>query len=454
MDFISSLDIPIKLNNYGYFLRLALNTLQGDNFDYLLKRLDNNKELEKNEGGYSVGSLGDNNPKEALKKLIIFLKENKPKTEQLVKSLNKIERNCIVITDREDIDFLYSQIPKKYKVVSNSELKRLIKTKEAQNKILLFYSFNGYKDFEFIDNLANDIKLILYKQEGALYNKQLQLHEKKLEEEITSDDRLTICGIKYEFLQETPVKVNPTLEKIIERIDKRTRTAYEGYKDESDSLLDDLEEQIIYEVTFSDNKTIELESNETVFDKNGNLIKSFKLRDGDAVRIYPKEQLAENLFQIAIDVEPDKFGKVEEHSKLWLNALKDLDNKLKDREILYKQLRNNGLKVLPTTVDAYFRGARKFPMFNCDLKAILILAGQEAIFGKVKETKRLYNSTMIALGRGIKQELKSFLKDNTLGDILHKRNFTKETLSKFIERKMPLKLIKNIQIINHDPTEE
>ena len=96
------------------------------------------------------------------------------------------------------------------------------------------------------------------------------------------------------------------------------------------------------------------------------------------------------------------------------------------------------MKVLQTTIDAYFRGQRKFPMFNSDLRAILQLSGNELLYEEIKKSKRLYNSTMIALGRGIKQELKQFLKEKKIGDILQKKGFSKETLQKFIDECMPL----------------
>ena len=126
-----------------------------------------------------------------------------------------------------------------------------------------------------------------------------------------------------------------------------------------------------------------MESNETVFDDKGNLIKGYKLRVGDKIRIYPKEQLAENLLQIAIESEPEIFGKVETHAKLWLDTLKYLDKKYLTREQLYSELKEKGLRVLPQTVDAYFKGCRKYPMFNRDLKAIIQLSNNEKLINKI-----------------------------------------------------------------------
>lgn len=434
--YVSDLEYPIKLKSYGYFLRLVLNAIQEEQFDYLLMRLKSNKELERNEGGYE--DFGDNNPKEALKNLISYLKANNPKLKKLNEAISKTTKKTLYIVDREDIEFFKTNRNKNCQFITQKELKKFIKNGKLYKKPIVFYTFNGSKDFDFIYNLPNNVQLILYEQEKELYNKQLQIHTNQLEPELESEDRYKLCSVKYEPIVKQEVKVSPTLEQIIERLEQRSNTAYDGYKNESDSLLDDLEEEITYRIVLSNNSVVELESNETVFDEKGNLIKSYRLIIGSKIRIYPKEQLAENLFQIAVEVEPEKFGKIDEHATVWQNALKDLEQHTNDREQLYNKLKENGLRVLPATIDAYFRGQRKFPMFNSDLRAILKVAGKELLYEQIKKSKRLYNSTMIALGRGIKQELQQFLKDKTVGEILQKKSFTKETLQKFIDEYMPL----------------
>lgn len=97
-------------------------------------------------------------------------------------------------------------------------------------------------------------------------------------------------------------------------------------------------------------------------------------------------------------------------------------------------------------------------MYNTDICAICSLADEvlenknhvKDIYPKIKQSKRLYNSTMIVLGRGVKQELKQFLKDQTIGEILKKKAFTKEILKKFIEDYMPLLEITNIEEVNDE----
>lgn len=443
----TELDQAIKLSNYGYYVRLAFNALQEEGFDYALYRLKTNKELENNEGGYDINFFGEKNPKEALKRLIELLKDKKYKINKIRQLWEVSNKKIIIIADREDIDFLKKQLNTTKNILTYTELKKLLNNDDYKTKTLLFYSFDGSKkEFDFLYNLFNNIKLVLYSQERDLYFSQLQYHKTNIEKELTSNDRFTLCRIKYVPIAVTPVKVSPTLEDILKKLDESSQKTYDNYKDESDSLLDETEEQITYRVTLSNSTVEELESNETVFDSKGNLIKAFKLQVNKRVRIYSKEQLPEELLQIAMAEEPEIFGKVKEHSTFWQNALSSLGIKYKNnREKLYSLLKQNGLRVLPSTVDAYFRGNSKFPMFNRDLKAILELSNNLSLFNEIKKSKKLYNNTMIALGRGIKQELKQFLQEKTLGEILCKKNFTKETLQRFIEDKMPLLTITKIE---------
>ena len=448
MQYVSSLEIPIRLKSFGYFLRLSLNALQNEQFDYLLMRLKNNKELERNEGGYK--NFENKNPKEALRYLISHLKETNPKFNKLTEIISNTTNKTLFIVDREDIELFKKNRNKNCQFITQKELKKLFVNGEIYTKPIVFYSFNGSKDFNFIYNLPNNIHLVLYQQEKELYCKQLQIYMNQLETELASEDRYKICGVRYKPIVKKEFKVSPTLEQIIERLEQRSNTAYEGYKDESDSLLDDLEEEITYRIVLANNDVVELDSNETVFDKKGNLIKSYRLIVGSKIRIYPKEQLAENLFQIAVGVEPEKFGKIDEHAIIWQNSLKGFEQHTINREQLYNKLKENGLRVLPATIDAYFRGQRKFPMFNTDLRAILKVVGKELLYEQIKKSKRLYNSTMIALGRGVKQELQQFLREGVVGEILRKKSFTKKTLQKFIDEYMPLLTITKKEEVSNE----
>lgn|GEM_PF-379522 len=457
--FVANLEYPIKLGSYGYYLRLAFNALQNDNFDYALYRLQTNKELEKNEGGYTLDFLSENNPKLTLKSLIQHLKNKTHKIHKIKELWELSNRKLVIIADRQDVDFIKEQLKTTINVLTYTELKKQLKSDTLGSKTLLFYSFDGTKqEFDFIYSLTNNIKFVLYEQEHSLFKKQLQNYKLSIEDELISNNRLILSKIKYDPVTEPIVNISPTLEDIIKKLDERSQKAYDYYKDDGDSLLDDVEERVSYQIRLSNGDVVDLESNETVFDFEYKLIKSYRLKLGDKVRIYSREQLAEKLFQIAVDVEPEKFGKIEEHSLCWQEILKKIDNVFSCREYLYNELRKNGLKVLPATVDAYFTGKRKFPMYNSDLHAVCVLADRvmpegnfaQEMFPLLKKSKRLYNSTMIALGRGVKQEIQQFLKDKVIGEILKKKNFTREALQQFIDEYMPLLTIIKIEEVGNE----
>ena len=167
----------------------------------------------------------------------------------------------------------------------------------------------------------------------------------------------------------------------------------------------------------------------------------------------PKNCWRENLYQVAVETEPEVFGKVEEHSKNWQELINTLKSKY-SIEQLHKNLKEKGLRVLPATLESYGKGVRKFPMFNNDLRAIFqfyypdkTALEIDVILKPILKSKTTYNSTMIVLGRGLKQELKLFLKERKVGEILEKRNFDKNTLQAFIEHHMPIHQILEKSVI-------
>src|SRR5690606_30221753 len=128
-------------------------------------------------------------------------------------------------------------------------------------------------------------------------------------------------------------------------------------------------------------------------------------------------------------------------------------------DLLYLKLKENGLRVIQNTLDTYGgeRSLRKFPMFNNDIRAILKLYYRDKddneidmIIKPILKSKTTYNSTMIVLGRGLKQELRLFLKEKKIGEILQKRNFNENTLSIFVDEFMPIYTIVNKEIFKEN----
>lgn len=441
-------EFGIELKSYGNILRIAINAIQNETIENLIERISINRELERgldNAGGYTIEFLEENNPKENLINILNYLKENVPKQKAILKYLNETAKNTVAVFDNIDIDFIKPKIKnRKIEIISNSDLKRT----DLQNKILVLHTFNGQKDFDYLHNSNTDIRLVVYKQEKNLYHRYLDQRKKLIEQEIKSIDRFAICGIEYKEIRDNLTDISTTINGIVSRLDEMNNKAYEGYKNECDLLLNEIEEKLLYKVK-SDITTLILESNDTLFTDKGELIKCYKIKTGDKIRIYPKEELAENLYQVAIETEPEVFGKVEEHSKFWKKIIGELRRKF-GNELLYKKLKEKGLRVQQNTLDTY-GGARslcKFPMFNNDIRAIFRLYYSDnnendidTILKPILKSKTTYNSTMIVLGRGLKQELRLFLKENKVGEILRKRNLNATTLQTFIQENMPIHTI-------------
>lgn len=449
-------EFGIELKSYESILRIVLNAIQKETIENLIERLVINRELEnalENAGGYLLEYLNDTNPKAELFAILNYVKDNLPKQKALFDFLKiETDKRIIAVFDNNDLDFATKNIRnRKVEIISFSALKKI----DTQNKILVFHSFNGQKDFNYLYNLNYEVRLVVYKQEKNLYHKYLDQRKKLIESEIKSENRLAICGIEYKEVRDNVTDISSTINGIVSRLDEMSNRAYDGYKNESDLLLNDIEEKLIYKVN-SDITVLFLESSDTVFTDKGDLMKTYKIKIGDKIRIYPKEQLAENLYQVAVETEPDIFGKVEEHANFWKQLINELRNKFGD-DTLYQKLKEKGLKVLPNTLSTYGKGFRKFPMYKNDLRAIFRLyyhdksdSEIDAILKPILKSKTTYNSTMIVLGRGLKQELRLFLKEQKVGEILLKRNLDDTTLRTFIDKNMPIHTVISKDVISEN----
>src|SRR5690606_41543375 len=66
------------------------------------------------------------------------------------------------------------------------------------------------------------------------------------------------------------------------------------------------------------------------------------------------------------------------------------------------------------------------------------------------DLKTTYNSTMIVLGRGLKQELRLFLKEKKIGEILQKRSFNEITLNTFVGAFMPIHTVVSKEVFKEN----
>jgi hypothetical protein len=439
------------LKSYHSILRSSFNLIH--DFDDLIQRLRLNKELERElekQGGYTIDFLNNKNPKEALIAFIQFLKDNNLKLNYFINHLKSFRQKKIIVSDINDFDFMRQFLTNKR--IGNFNLLNYKEIKKAsfEDEIIIFYSLNGRKDFELIYELNGKVDLILYSPEKQILDSFLQGRKSEIEAELLSQDRFKICGIKYEKLPDLPVELGKTIEGILERIENLSEREFENYKEDSDEILAN-DERIIYKLTYQSHDTDYIEASETVFNENADLIKVFKVQEGDKVRVYPKEKFPEKLYSVACDMEPERFADVETNSFYWQQILRDLNHRY--MPVLHIKLKEKGLKVSELTVKSYLDGKRKFPMYFRDLVAMADLSNNNEFKNRlpgIKKSKRMYNSTMIALGKGLKQEIKLFLKEEELGEILSKLKFTKETLRQFIDKYIPLKTVRSKTISEED----
>lgn len=221
------------LKSYHSILRSSFNLIQEGFFDDLIQRVKLNRELERELekcGGYTIDFLKDKNPKEALISFIQFLKDNKLKLNYLINHLVSVRQKKIILCDINDFDFLKQTLTSKgIANISLVNYKELRKT-ALKDEIVIFYSLNGRKDFELIYGFDAKVDLILYRPEKHILDSFLQKRKNEIEEELLSQDRFKICGIKYEKLPDLPIELGKTIEGILERVESLSEREFENYK--------------------------------------------------------------------------------------------------------------------------------------------------------------------------------------------------------------------------------
>lgn len=398
-----------------------------------------------------------NNQNKKAETIFNLLKEetNRYKEESICNSIllrEQKQNKILIITNNYDEDYLNESI--KNNAFMNVELiryKKFIKRNEGELKeyYIIGYYLEGYRDFEIYHNLFVSVNLFLYDFEECLYKDCLNKYKSKLEEELQSEDRFFICGIKYEIPSPIPVSINQALQNIIDRTKDWNEKEYDNNVDDPDESSNEF---ISYQIEYEGIVDADyLKSTDTVFDERNNLIKVNKLKVEDKIRVY-KIDFGEILLNTAMEFQSEIFNEIERHSKLWKNVLSEmyLNNYKKDIKHLHFHLTNHGVRVLQSTVlNNWIYGKTKFPKSNKAIKAIYEISKDMKLglsFNDILKSKRIYNSTMISLGRDLKEEIKNFLTNSIIGEIIQKNNITPETLRKVIDEQMPLKKIRNITI--------
>lgn len=464
-----------NIPEYSYYLNRLLKSIEGNeqiNNDELTSRIKFNSSFEDqllNHGNSIENLASELNLKNILLEISETINKQNKKAETIFNILQvKTNRNIedsilnsillkehkqnkvLIISNNYDEDCLRETIEKNaFKNIEINRYKKFIKRKEGELKEyhIIGYFLEGYRDFEIYHNLPVTINLFLYDFEECLYKDCLNKCKSKLEEELQSEDRFFISGIKYEVPSPIPVSISQALQNIIDRTKDWNEKEFDNNIDDPDESSN---EYISFQIQYEGYSDIDiLKSTDTVFDERNNLLKVNKLKVGDKIRVY-KIDFGEILLNTAMEFQSEIFVEIEKHSRLWKEVLKVLYLKIYKANIdhLHSHLRSHGVKVKSSTVlNNWIHGSTKFPQRDKALKAIYELSKDiklGASVGMILKSKKIYNSTMISLGRDLKEEIKNFLTDGSIGEIIQKNNITPETLRKVIDEQMPLKKIKNI----------
>lgn len=372
------------------------------------------------------------------------------------------ETKVLIICNNYDEDYLNEYIQNNSLInVEINRYKKFIKRKaeELKEYYIIGYFLVGYRDFEIYHNLPVIINLFLYDFEEELFNYCINKYKSRLEKEFQSEDRFFISGIKYEPPIPLPVSISQTLQNIIDRTTDWNDKEFDNNIDDPDEGSN---EYILFQIEYEDKSEVDnLRSTDTVFNEKNNLIRVNKLKVGDKIRVY-KIDFGEMLLNTAMEFQTEVFKEIERHSQIWKNALKNLyyNTYKKDIKHLHYHLKNHGLNVSEATVlNNWISGKTKFPKRDKALKAIYEISKDKELglsYKDILRSKRIYNSTMISLGKDLKEEIKIFLTSGVLGEIIQKNNISAETLRKVIDEQMPLRKIKNIttKLIKEEDVDE
>ena len=464
-----------NIPDYSYYLSRLLKSIEnnaGQYYSELTKKIKFNLSFE--EQLLNHGNRPDNLPDELnLKNILLQIsKLISNQNKKAEKVLNKIKEKLdsqlkesvfhtiittvshinkvLLICNNYDQSFFDEFISDNtLKNIEVNRYKKFIRRKEEEleDYYIIGYFLEGYRDFEVYHNLSAVINLFLYDFEEELYKDSLNKYKSKLETELLSEDRFFISGFKYEPPAPVPVSISQALQNIIDRTKNWDKKEFDDNIDDPDESSN---EYILYQIEYEGNADYDyLKSTDTVFDDNNNLLKVNRLKIDDLIRVY-KIDFGEILLNTAMEFQQDVFIEIKKHSQLWKEVLKDLYLKKYNADLnhLHYHLKKHGIKVLPSTVlNNWIHGNTKFPQSDKTMKAIYELSKDirlGASVGMILKSKRIYNSTLISLGRDLKDEIKNFFIEGSIGEIMQKNNMTPDTLRKVIDEQLPLRKIKNI----------
>jgi len=400
-------------------------------------------------------SIIKNHPKHVLERIAeLLIRENtkSQKLFELISENSKKGSKTLVIANNDDTAFIQDKAAdiglKRLSTVRYSQIDRFFKGADPDDYFTLDYSLDGFNDFLRYHNYDFTINLILYRQEKEVLDSFFKKYQRELEEELTSPIREAFTGIKYPVI--SGKDEGKTLSTAIQSIVDNS----ENYREEGDfvAIKENPElstpEKILYIVLYEEECYCdELDSNEYVFDQKNRLVRIGRVRQGDKIRVY-NERFNVDLYEIAAEEDEETFSLIEHYSNLWREALFNYrSSNVISIDHLHSKLEGLGLTVHVSTLNNYLDGRIMFPKRLGDLKAIRELVSNEKLDSEMHNLlryKRIYNGVMIALGRDLKEEIRSYLQTKKLGSIL-KGKFTEEMLNNFVETTMPLRTVSEIK---------
>lgn len=324
-------------------------------------------------------------------------------------------------------------------------------TKQKNIYLLTLFGYSIYP-YELIKKLyqsSHRIHFLLYSPEIELFEKLLSKYNAELIKEYHSSDRFELTGVKY---PKTEDDISDVIEKFYQ-IEDKDRKNYEY----------DQTEQVYYQLDFEENfESLILEGGKSVLletkrekrkERTSNLIA------GDKVRVYDNAT-KEQLFEIALSEDKEsRFSEIDKYSKIWKVCIKKyFDSKapktpLYQIENLMSELQRNGstLKNIHTLKKWLNENDKeRFPASIINLIALKNTINSEVLnesFEQIKNSRKLYRSIMIALGRDLSDEIMDYIMTNSYekGKILCK--FSNEEIKSIVNLSAPLRTVKQIQIV-------
>ena len=317
-----------------------------------------------------------------------------------------------------------------------------------------------YKLFELLMYQPHSCEWLLYADECKRFENYQSKFEKNLIDEFESSDRKWLTGVDFPTELESPEPPDEVIERIFG----------EPISEILDINRSEWSDSINKKIIYTDANEDILHAGKSVLVYDGEGFKKCKVGDlisGDWIRFY-QNQHEDLLFQIAEKADDNSvLNQIEKYSRDWkrsltkyldaeipddnpLLSLLDIDSRMIRRRI---QLLNKAdqqhelFGVKNSTVLKWEEpDSAKFPQNDEVLK--FLLKGNPVRCNEAINSKRKYNSIMIALGRDLSEEITEYVLTGEKGPIL--KDFDEEIVKTITEQNMPSQEIRSIETVQDE----